>query len=155
MKVKNDHRSKFFNLSNWKKPEKIRVPPGFELVTSAKYRYDALPTELSSHTLGAPNGWLHSGGHGFESCWSPVFVRLLLSNCLNWKIYCDDQSSLIYFIYFFVLRKLIPNIMIPGSLPLFSHALGKNRVKQAKHQTILMEKDTKNWKISLLYKRLL
>ena len=23
-----------------------------------------------------------------------IFFRLLLSNCLNWKIYCDDQSSL-------------------------------------------------------------
>ena len=23
-----------------------------------------------------------------------IFVRLLPSNCLNWKIYCDDQSSL-------------------------------------------------------------
>ena len=33
------------------------------------------------------------GGHGFESCWSPDFFRLLLSNCLNWKIYCDDHSS--------------------------------------------------------------
>ena len=22
------------------------------------------------------------------------FSRLLLSNCLNWKIYCDDHSSL-------------------------------------------------------------
>ena len=22
------------------------------------------------------------------------FFRLLLSNCLNWKIYCDDRSSL-------------------------------------------------------------
>ena len=22
-----------------------------------------------------------------------IFFRLLLSNCLNWKIYCDDQSS--------------------------------------------------------------
>ena len=48
--------------------------------------------------------WLHSsvarashryrGGHGFESRWSPDFFRLLLSNCLNWKIYCDDHSSL-------------------------------------------------------------
>ena len=28
-----------------------------------------------------------------------IFFRLLLSNCLNWKIYCDDHSSLlIYFI---------------------------------------------------------
>ena len=23
-----------------------------------------------------------------------IFFRLLLSNCLNWKIYCDDRSSL-------------------------------------------------------------
>ena len=26
-----------------------------------------------------------------------TFVRLLLSNCLNWKIYCDDHSSLCYY----------------------------------------------------------
>ena len=48
--------------------------------------------------------WLHSsvgrashryrGGHGFESRWSPDFFRLLLSNSLNWKINCDDHSSL-------------------------------------------------------------
>ena len=48
--------------------------------------------------------WLHSsvggalhqycGGHGFESCWSPDFCRLHLFNCLNWKIYCNDHSSL-------------------------------------------------------------
>jgi len=25
---------------------------------------------------------------------SPDFFRLLLSNCLNWKIYCDDHSLL-------------------------------------------------------------
>ena len=25
------------------------------------------------------------------------FFRLLLSNCFNWKIYCDDHSSLSYF----------------------------------------------------------
>ena len=23
-----------------------------------------------------------------------IFFRLLLSSCLNWKIYCDDRSSL-------------------------------------------------------------
>ena len=23
-----------------------------------------------------------------------IFFRLLLSNCLNWKIYCDDHSPL-------------------------------------------------------------
>ena len=42
--------------------------------------------------------WLHSsvgrashryrGGHRFDSRWSPDFSRLLLSNFLNWKIYC-------------------------------------------------------------------
>ena len=52
----------------------------------------------------APNVWLHSSvgrashqyrrGHRFESHWSPDFFRLLLSNCLNWKIYCNDHSSL-------------------------------------------------------------
>ena len=51
------------------------------------------------------NVWLQSsvgrashryrGCHGFESCWSPDFqFRLLLSSCLNWKIYWDDHSSL-------------------------------------------------------------
>ena len=34
------------------------------------------------------------GGHGFESRWSPDIFRVLLSNCLNWKIYCYDHSSL-------------------------------------------------------------
>ena len=51
------------------------------------------------------NVWLHSsvgrashryrGGHGFESRWSPdFFFRLLLSSCSNWKINCDNHSSL-------------------------------------------------------------
>ena len=60
--------------------------------------------ELNKLTRLAPNVWLHSpvgrashryrGGHGFESRWSLDFFRLLLSNCLNWEIYCDDHSSL-------------------------------------------------------------
>ena len=25
---------------------------------------------------------------------APIFFRLLLSNCFNWKIHCDDHSSL-------------------------------------------------------------
>ena len=36
----------------------------------------------------------YRGDHGFKSHWRPDFFRLLLSNCLNWKIYCDDHSSL-------------------------------------------------------------
>ena len=51
----------------------------------------------------APNVWLHSSvresywyrrGHGFSSRWNLDFFLLLRSNCLNWKIYCDDHSSL-------------------------------------------------------------
>ena len=59
-----------------------------------RYRCDALPTELWSHTLGARPIYRYRGGHGFESCWNLDFFRLLFSNCLNWKIYCDDHSSL-------------------------------------------------------------
>ena len=29
------------------------------------------------------------------------FFRLLLSNCLNWKIYCDDHSSLSFLVSLF------------------------------------------------------
>ena len=28
-----------------------------------------------------------------------IFFRLLLSNCLNWKIYCDDHTSLFLTIF--------------------------------------------------------
>ena len=99
----------------------------------------------------APNVWLHSsvgrashryrGGHGFESCWSLDFFRLLLSNCLNWKIYCDDHSSLwsttavqmyelfhIYFTSFHSSREnelnkidLAPNVWLHSSVGRASH----------------------------------
>ena len=40
----------------------------------------------------------HRTGIAEVTGWNPVealiFFRLLLSNCLNWKIYCDDHSSL-------------------------------------------------------------
>ena len=52
----------------------------------------------------APNVWLHSSvgraSHQYREVTgsNPVealnFFRLLLSNCLNWKIYCDNHSSL-------------------------------------------------------------
>ena len=48
-----------------------------------------------------------------------IFFRLLLSNCLNWKIYCDDHSSLssttavqkneIFHIYFTLLILVHPS----------------------------------------------
>ena len=60
-----------------------------------RYRCDALPTELWSHTCSVGRtSHLYRGGYGFESRWSPDFFRPLLPNCLNWKINCDDHSSL-------------------------------------------------------------
>ena len=35
-----------------------------------------------------------------------LIFRFLLSNCLNWKIYCDDHSSL-SFLPFKIISKLI------------------------------------------------
>ena len=59
--------------------------------------------ELNKLTL-LPNVWLHSSvgraSHRYSGrSWvriplKPWFFWLLLSNCLNWKIYCDDHTSL-------------------------------------------------------------
>ena len=63
--MKNDHRSKFSNLSNWKgEAWKREHRTGIAEVTGSN------PVEAL------------------------IFFRLLPSNCLNWKIYCDDHSSL-------------------------------------------------------------
>ena len=59
--------------------KKIRASTGFEPVTSA------LPVHCSGH------GSRVTGSNPVEAL---IFFRLLLSNCLNWKIYCDDHSSL-------------------------------------------------------------
>ena len=52
IKVKNDHRSKFSNLSNWKEEawKKSRLQRDSN-PWRPRYRCDALPTELWSHTL--------------------------------------------------------------------------------------------------------
>ena len=70
MKVKNGHRRLLSNCSlNWKMCGFIA-----HWVGRASHRY--------------------RGGLGFEPRWSPDSFFLLLSNCLNWKINCDDHSSL-------------------------------------------------------------
>ena len=60
-KVKYDHRSKFSNLSNWK--EEAWKKSGLQRDLNPwppRYRCDALPTELWSHTLGARSiYWAH------------------------------------------------------------------------------------------------
>ena len=38
-----------------------------------------------------------------------IFFRLLLSNCLNWKIYCDDHTSLSELTFFYrIFQGLLP-----------------------------------------------
>ena len=60
-KVKSDHRSKFSNLSNWK--VEAWKKSGLQRDSNPwppRYRCDALPTELWSHTLGARSiYWVH------------------------------------------------------------------------------------------------
>ena len=95
MKVKNDHRSKFSNLSNWK--EEAWKKSGLQRDSNPwppRYRCVALPTVLWSHTLGARSiYWVHISCEEWNPVEALIFFRLL-SNCLNWKIYCDDHSSL-------------------------------------------------------------
>ena len=72
LRVKNDHRSKFSNLSNW-----TSLPMcGF------------IAQLVEQRTVNAEV----TGSNPVEAL---IFVfRLLLSNCLSWKIYCNDHSSL-------------------------------------------------------------
>ena len=120
--MKKDHRSKFSNLSNWKEEawkKKNRASTGFEPVTSA------LPVRCSTSWAMKPHIFTPHGRYELNKLTSlpmcgfiaqlveqrtgnaevtgsnPVealvfFFRLLLSSCLNWKIYCDDHSSLSY-----------------------------------------------------------
>ena len=58
MKVKSDHRSKFSSLSNWK--EEAWKKSGLQRDSNPwppRYRCDALPTELWSHTFGARSSY--------------------------------------------------------------------------------------------------
>ena len=115
MKVKNDHRSKFSNLSNWKEEAWKKsglqhsslssttavqkwiisytshyfTPPGrYELSKLTSLPMCGFIAQLvEQHTSNAEV----TGSNPFEAL---IFFRLLLSNCLNWKIYCDDHSSL-------------------------------------------------------------
>ena len=50
------------------------------------------------------------------------FFRLLLSNCLNWKIYCDDHSSLSSttavqkWIISYILHKIMTVVVVTGTI---------------------------------------
>ena len=62
MNVKSDHCSKLSSLSNWK-VEAWKIKSGLQQDSNLlppRYRCDALPTELWSHTLGARSiYWVH------------------------------------------------------------------------------------------------
>ena len=100
MIVKNDHRRLIFQFKQLERRslKKIRASTGFEPVTSA------IPVRCSTNwamkplTLGARSiYWVHFSReewHDVKFIWNNFF-RLLLSNCLNWKINCDDHSSLL------------------------------------------------------------
>ena len=75
LKVKNDHRSKFSNLSNWK--EEAWKKSGLQRDSNPwppRYWCDALPTELWSYTLGArPLNWVHIFPWGVK--WCEVYMK--------------------------------------------------------------------------------
>ena len=65
--------------------KKIRASTGFEPMTSAiPLRCGAIP----EHRTGIAEVM---GSNRVEAL---IFFMPLLSNCLNWKIYCDDHTSL-------------------------------------------------------------
>ena len=96
MKVKSDHRSKFSNLSNWKDElfhvnfTSFHCTGIYELnkLTSLPIAMCGFIAQLVEHRTGIT---VVSGSNPVEAL---NFFRLFLSNCLNWKIYCDNHSSL-------------------------------------------------------------
>ena len=111
MKVKSDHRSKFFPIEaiGKKKPEKYQGFNGIrtrELCDTVRcWTNWAVKPHIGSEvnllsSLGARSiCWVkHRTGivevTGLNPVEALIFFRLLPSNCWNWKIYCDDHSSL-------------------------------------------------------------
>ena len=82
MKVKNDPRSEFSNLSNWKE-EAWKKKSGLQRDSNPwppRYRCDALPTELWSHTLGARSiCWVHIFPWGVKWC------KYIWNNSYDWS----------------------------------------------------------------------
>ena len=101
--MKNGHRSKFSNLSNWK--EEAWKNQGFNGIRTRDLRdtgamlyqmsYEATHWEWGHSSL-----WSTTAVHILiisyilNAISLLIFFRLVLSNCLKWKIYCDDHSSL-------------------------------------------------------------
>ena len=87
LKVKSDHRSKFSNLSNWK--EEVWKISELQRDSNPWHpRHRCFTAQLVEHRTGVA---VVTGSNPVEAL---IFFRLVPSNCLNWKIYCDDHSSL-------------------------------------------------------------
>ena len=118
--------------------KKIRASTGFEPVTSSKCRYDALPTELWSHTLEARsvcwvhisrkewsgvNGSIHEIIHMWTAVvdkgeeWSSQRRDMNSTNWPHsqWKIYCDDYSSLSLVTLVMAPREDVADLTLCGS----------------------------------------
>ena len=102
MKVKNDHHSKFSNLSNWK--EEAWKNQGFNGIRTRDLR----DTGAMLYQLSYEATHRYRGGHGFESRWSPDFFQassfqlLKLENLLWWSFFTfiyNRSSNMNYFIY--------------------------------------------------------
>ena len=89
MKVKNDHRSEFSNLSNWK--EEAWKKSGLQRDSNPwplRYRCDALPTELWSHILGARSTcWVHIFPWGVKWC------KYIWNNSYIWTAVIDESEE--------------------------------------------------------------
>ena len=117
LKVKNDHRSKFSNLRNWK--EEAWKNQGFKGIRTRDLRatgamlyqlnYEVTHWERGQFIEFISPMWSEMCGFiaqlvehrtgitevtGSNPDEALIFFRLLLSNCLNWKINCYDHSSL-------------------------------------------------------------
>ena len=90
MKVKNDLRSEFSNLSNWKE-EAWKKKSGLQRDSNPwppRYRCDALPTELWSHTLGARSiCWVHIFPWGVKWC------KYIWNNSYIWTAVIDESEE--------------------------------------------------------------
>ena len=97
MKVENDHRSKFFQF----KQLEIISYTSLHFTPHGRYELNKL-TSLPMCGFIAQLVEQRTGNAevmGSNPVEALIFFRLLLSNCLNWKIYCDDHSSLSSFQY--------------------------------------------------------
>ena len=119
LKVKNDHRRKFSNLSNWKeeawkkKKKKSGLQRDFNTLPP-RYRCDALPTELWSHTQVEHRTGITevTGSNPVEALFSFLFFFLFfqassfqvlkLETLLRWLFFTfiyNRSSNMSYFVY--------------------------------------------------------